>query len=172
MVRLNSPPTILDIEASGFGSASFPIEVGVKRNDGARFCRLIQPYSWWTHWDKEAERLHGLSRGTLDEYGVQGSEVCRDLNLFLKQQTVYSDGWVVDYPWLIKLYAAAGVAMTFKLSALEYILSESQMQTWHEVKKQLMTQQSGARHRASVDAELIQQTYISTAATCEMPFTR
>nr|WP_252728183.1 hypothetical protein [Alteromonas sp. C1M14] len=169
---MKSPPTILDIEASGFGSASFPIEVGVKRHDGARFCRLIQPYKWWTHWDKEAELLHGLTRQTLHEHGVQGASVCHDLNVFLNDQTVYSDGWVVDYPWLIKLYAAAGVAMTFKLSALEYILSESQMQTWHEVKTQLLAQQSGSRHRASVDAELIQQTFISTAAGAKLPFAR
>ena len=157
------PPTILDVEASGFGSNSFPIEIGVKRADGARFCRLIKPYEGWAHWDAEAEALHGISRADLDKHGLDGKVVCEQLNLFLQQSMAYSDGWVVDYPWLIKLYAAAGITMSFRLSALEYVLTEVQMQRWHEVKKRIMSSHSEARHRASVDAELIQQTFIETA---------
>lgn len=163
-MHIITPPTILDVEASGFGSDSFPLEIGVKRADGARFCRLIKPYPSWQHWNAEAESLHGITRETLNKYGQDGLEVCKQLNLFMGKETAYSDGWVVDYPWLIKLYAEAGVLMTFKLSALEYILSENQMANWHETKQTLMAAQSVSRHRASVDAELIQQTYISTAS--------
>lgn len=158
------PPTILDVEASGFGSDSFPIEIGVKRADGARFCRLIKPYPGWHHWSTEAEALHGISREQLEKYGQSGIEVCKQLNAFMGKHVAYSDGWVVDYPWLINLYAEAGVLMTFKLSALEYILSETQMEHWHATKQTLMKANSVSRHRASVDAELIQQTYISTAS--------
>lgn len=161
--KMPFPPTILDLEASGFGAASYPIEVGVVRSDGARFCRIIRPFEDWTHWDEEAESLHGLTRQHLLSHGVDGTEVCRQLNAFLGRQTVYSDGWVVDYPWLIKLYAAAGVAMTFRLSALEYLLSECQMDNWQQVKRKLARQRPGHRHRASIDAEMIQQTYIETA---------
>lgn len=164
-ILIKQPPTILDIEASGFGSSSFPIEIGVKRADGARFCKLIKPYANWHHWDETAAKLHGITRGQLDEFGVDGRTVCLQLNDFLQHSTAYSDGWVVDHPWLIKLYAEAGIAMSFRLSALEYILSEKQMQCWHEVKKRVLAQQCVARHRASVDAELIQQTFVISAAS-------
>lgn len=163
-VHIITTPTILDVEASGFGSDSFPIEIGVKRADGERFCRLIKPYPSWRHWNEEAESLHGITRAQLEKYGQDGFEVCKQLNVFMGKQTAYSDGWVVDYPWLIKLYAEAGVLMTFKLSALEYILSEAQMKHWHATKQSLVDAQSVSRHRASVDAELIQQTYITTAS--------
>ena len=36
-------PTILDIEASGFGRGSYPIEIGFSAGDGVLFCGLIVP---------------------------------------------------------------------------------------------------------------------------------
>ena len=36
-------PTILDLEASGFGRDSYPIEVGYVLPDGSSFCSLIRP---------------------------------------------------------------------------------------------------------------------------------
>ncbi|RDV28139.1 hypothetical protein DXV75_04030 [Alteromonas aestuariivivens] len=164
MQRTDSPPTIIDLEASGFGAASYPIEIGVARSDGARFCRLIRPYDDWTHWDTDAEALHGLSRQHLCKYGLPGEEVCRELNSFLGRQTAYSDGWVVDYPWMLKLFAASRVNMTFRFSALEYVLTEAQMTHWKSVKSEICAQLPGHRHRASIDAELIQQTFIRTAS--------
>ena len=50
MYHLNNP-LIIDVEASGFGSKSYPIEIGVALNDGQRFCTLILPAPNWTHWD-------------------------------------------------------------------------------------------------------------------------
>ena len=74
-------PTIIDVEASGFSSHSYPIEVGVIRSDGARFCRLIRPYPQWSHWDKKAEALHGLSRDHLQKWGNDGRDVCLALRV-------------------------------------------------------------------------------------------
>ena len=158
------PPSVIDVEASGFGSSSYPIEVGVKRYDGARFCRLIQPLDSWTHWDDHAAKLHGLSRQDLNQYGQPVEEVCTELNAFLRGQTVYSDGWVVDYPWLIKLFGAARQSMAFRVSALDYLLSEQQMDIWHNTKLELQHRFDSQRHRASVDADLIQLTFIHTQA--------
>tara|TARA_Y100001951_G_scaffold105246_1_gene121039 strand:+ start:7658 stop:7939 length:282 start_codon:yes stop_codon:yes gene_type:complete len=39
-VRKITLPTIIDIEASGFGAASYPIEIGVVRYDGANYSGL------------------------------------------------------------------------------------------------------------------------------------
>ncbi|MCP4234821.1 MAG: hypothetical protein GY770_14780, partial [Aestuariibacter sp.] len=44
-------PSIIDIEASGFGAHSYPVEIGVIREDGGKFCQLVKPYPDWTHWE-------------------------------------------------------------------------------------------------------------------------
>lgn len=155
-------PTIIDVEASGFGAQSYPIEIGIVRYDGAKWCKLIRPFDSWMHWDKNAQALHGITRAMLHARGAEPVSVCNELNAFLGNTMVYSDGWVVDNPWLIKLFAAAQVEMTFTCRALEYILSEGQMNVWHEVKAQQLAQLDVKRHRATADALVIQQTYAQT----------
>ncbi len=159
---LCSPPAILDIEASGFGADSYPIEVGLVKADGQRYCRLIQPLPNWTHWTHEAESLHGITRELLHSNGGEIVEICQQLNQLLEGTTIYCDGWVVDYPWLIKLFAASGQSMKFTCSPLEAILNESQMDIWHEEKARLCAESGCERHRASSDAEMIQRLYVVT----------
>lgn len=156
------PPSIIDVEASGFGAQSYPIEIGVVRYDGAKWCKLIRPYDHWVHWDDSAEALHGISREMLNSYGVPPATICLELNSFLGNTMVYSDGWVVDHPWLITLFSAAGVDMTFSCRALEYILHEKQMAHWHAVKSRLLDSSDAKRHRASTDAMIVQQVYMET----------
>jgi hypothetical protein len=163
--RINIP-NIIDVEASGFGSLSYPIEVGVINQLGKRFCGLIKPQSDWTHWDQKAESLHGISRKLLAEKGLPVQEVCRQLNKFLAGQVVYSDGWVVDDTWLIKLFNAAKMTMEFHVSSLEMILNEVQMPLWHATKDRLFLQMKERRHRASSDAALIQNTFVTTQKIC------
>lgn len=155
-------PTIIDVEASGFGAASYPIEIGIVRYDGAKWCKLLRPFASWVHWDSQAESLHGISQQMLQARGEDPYKVCVELNNFLGNTIVYSDGWVVDNPWLIKLYAAANVDMSFTCRALEYILTEPQMERWHDVKNSLVAEHNVKRHRASSDAMIIQQTYAKT----------
>jgi hypothetical protein len=159
-------PNIIDVEASGFGSLSYPIEVGVINHSGKRFCGLIKPQHDWTHWDEEAESLHGISRQLLEEKGLPVQEVCLQLNQFLAGQVVYSDGWVVDDTWLIKLFNAAKITMQFHVSSLEMILKEIQMPLWHSTKDRLSQQMKERRHRASSDAALIQNTFVTTQQMC------
>ncbi|MEP1448821.1 MAG: exonuclease domain-containing protein [Paraglaciecola sp.] len=159
-------PNIIDVEASGFGAASYPIEVGVINQAGERFCCLIKPQQDWTHWDTRAESLHGISRQVLAEKGLVVQEVCSQLNQFLAGQVVYSDGWVVDDTWLIKLFNAAKMVMKFHVSSLEMILKEIQMPLWHDTKETLFQQMQEQRHRASSDAALIQKTFVTTQLMC------
>jgi len=161
-LRRNYPPSIIDVEASGFGARSYPIEIGVVRYDGAKWCKLIRPFDNWVHWDEEAEALHGIGRDTLNTNGYCPVKVCHELNAFLSNTHVYSDGWVVDNPWLIKLYAAASVQMSFSCRALDYLLTECQMNHWHEVKSRLEKNCPDHRHRASTDADIVQRTFIET----------
>ena len=156
-------PSIIDVEASGFGAASYPIEVGVVLEDGSRYCSLIAPAKEWTFWKEEAEKIHHISREMLHKHGKPIKEVAKELNAFLSGQTVYSDGWVVDSPWVRQLYYTAHTEQVFKVSPLEMILTEPQMEIWHETKDVLLKNCEHKRHRASFDASIIQQTFVKTA---------
>lgn len=153
-------PIIVDIEASGFGAASYPIEVGLALASGQRHSMLIQPASDWTQWESSAEAVHHISRQTLLQHGRPVREVADTLNDLLAGQSTYSDGWVVDKPWMSTLFQAAGVSMQFRLSPIEQLMSEAQMEQWDAVKQQLFSEHRESRHRASYDAWVIQQTYL------------
>lgn len=133
----------------------------IKQN-GERFCSLIKPQPDWHHWDPQAQALHGISRELLLNKGRSVHAVSRDLNQFLAGQTAYSDGWVVDQPWLIKLFDAARLNMQFTVSPLEMLLNETQMTYWHQTKERLIGAINQPRHRASHDAALIQDTFKAT----------
>jgi hypothetical protein len=155
-------PLIIDVEASGFGGTSYPIEIGLALDDGHKYCTLVLPEPGWTHWDPEAEKVHRIARDVLEEYGRRGREVAETLNELLATRTIYSDGWVVDKPWLTTLFTAARLPMEFHVSPLEMILSESQMECWHREKHAVLTGMDLSRHRASHDAWVIQETYRRT----------
>ena len=155
-------PLIIDLEASGFGGTSYPIEVGTATHDTSKYCSLILPAVEWTHWDEGAEKIHRISRDTLEAHGKPLRNVAQDLNKLYAGNTLYSDGWVVDKPWLVKLFHAAGLNMAFSVSPLEMILSEPQMEKWHETKNELLKETTQQRHRASFDAWIIQETYERT----------
>ena len=153
-------PTIIDIEASGFGAFSYPIEIGVATADGQRHSLLIRPVADWTHWDASAESLHGISRQTLLSYGKPVGQVALRLNELLSDQVAYSDGWVVDKPWISRLFHEARVSMEFQLSPIEQLMTEAQLECWDSVKLQTLDEHPETRHRASFDAWIVQQTYI------------
>ena len=65
MKRHFLPPPIIDVEASGFGSLSYPIEVGLVLQDGSSFCSLIVPEPEWQYWDDGSKKLPAISRHAL-----------------------------------------------------------------------------------------------------------
>lgn len=159
-MRPTEPPCIIDVEASGFGPKGYPIEVGVVLSSGEQYCSLILPSPEWTFWDEEAEKIHRVPRDILETYGKPLNEVAENLNRLLENKTVYSDGWVVDRPWVLQLFDKARLPLQFNLSALEMILSEGQMAVWHKVKDKVLEELDLKRHRASMDAAIIQKTYV------------
>jgi hypothetical protein len=162
-------PFIIDVEASGFGSQSYPIEIGLAMEPGRRFSTLILPDGDWSHWNADAEKTHGITRETLKKYGRPVKEVAAKLNDLLENRFVYSDGWVVDKPWITQLFACARLPQLFTVSAIETILSEAQMNIWHDVKDGFTQQNNLHRHRASIDAMIIQETYLKTRAMSRTP---
>jgi hypothetical protein len=161
---MNRPPHpyIVDVEASGFGSHGYPIEVGLALEPDQRYCTLIRPADDWVHWDDQAEAVHQVSRENLMSNGRLVTDVAIELNRLLRDKVVYSDAWSVDYPWIIKLYAAAGMSTAFKVSALEMILTERQLGLWSDTRDSVIADLGLQRHRASNDARIIQETYLRT----------
>lgn len=150
---------MLDVEASGFGRNSYPIEIGFVLPDGHTFCTLVRPESHWTHWDDKAAAVHHISRALIMERGQPAQTVARELNTKLRGQTVYSDGWANDYTWLGTLFDAADMSPSFRLENLRALLNEEEAERWHTVKAQISSERGVQRHRASADARLLQLTY-------------
>ena len=157
-------PYIIDLEASGLASNSYPIEVGLALAPGQRYCTLIKPLDSWDHWDQQAESVHGISREVLYRKGRPVTEVAAKLNGILDNRIVYSDAWGVDNSWVTTLFAAARVDKTFHVSALEMILNEQQIDLWLTTRNAVAHELGLARHRASNDAWIIQETYARTLA--------
>jgi len=127
-------PCILDIEASGFGRRSYPIEVGYVLPDGRSRCTLIRPLPQWTHWDEQAERLHGITRGALQAHGRPAH----------------------DYTWLGALFDGAGLQPAFKLESVRVLLTESLLARLPELQREALQRMGVDRHRASNDARALQ----------------
>ncbi|MFG6465164.1 hypothetical protein [Roseateles sp. BYS87W] len=149
-------PAILDIEASGFGRGSYPIEVGFCASNGSLFCGLIAPEPDWLHWDPAAESLHGITRDLLRRHGRPARWMAEQLNARLRGETVYCDGWGQDYPWLSRLYDVAGLRLAFRLDDLRKLLTEDEALRWRGVVDMVRQRQRLNRHRASSDARVLQ----------------
>jgi len=149
-------PCVLDVEASGFGRASYPIEVGYVLPDGRARCTLIRPAIGWTHWDERAAGVHGIERETLERCGRPAAEVAAMLNLDLAGRTVYCDGWAHDYAWLGALFEEAGVHPSFRLETVARLLDEDALARLGDERRGVIGELGLARHRASSDARALQ----------------
>jgi DNA polymerase III epsilon subunit-like protein len=149
-------PCVIDIEASGFGRDSYPIEVGFVLPSGRGVCTLVRPPPQWTHWDAQAERVHGISRATAMRHGRDPEVVADLLNDHLDGRTVYCDGWAHDYPWLAALFDVAGRTPRFRLEHLRALLDDEQARALAATRAQVAAELRLARHRASSDARTLQ----------------
>ena len=150
-------PIVIDVEASGFGRGSYPIEIGVALADGRTACYLVRPEPGWCHWDAAAAALHGLSRDLLHEKGRVVGEVAAALNELLIDEVVYTDAWGMDSSWLALLFEHAGRPQRFRLEALAGLLDDTQRAAWADAKRQVRIEMNLTRHRASADALVIQR---------------
>jgi hypothetical protein len=158
--RMNDIPIIIDVEASGFGAGSYPIEVGIAMPEGSDYCRLIRPEPGWTRWDEDTEKVHGITREILHNHGIPVTEVAAQLNEILENKVVYSDGWGYDQTWLSLLFHHAGAQLRFQLEPLTAIMSDHQMRMWERTKWGVIREFNLKRHRASSDAKILQLTYL------------
>jgi DNA polymerase III epsilon subunit-like protein len=153
-------PCVIDIEASGFGRNSYPIEVGYVLPDGRAACMLIRPATQWTHWDEGAERIHGITRATLVAHGRALQDVAAKLNQDLAGMIVYCDGWAYDYVWLAALFEQAGMQPAFKLESVRALLDERRLARLDRARREAVAEMGLTRHRASNDARALQRALI------------
>lgn len=153
-------PAIIDIEASGFGRGSYPIEVGVALENGEVHGFLIKPAETWTHWDKGAEKVHGISRERLLKEGQSVETIALQLNDLLRGMVLYSDAWGFDSSWVARLFDEAGFVQRFRVESINKLLNETQMEHWTRTKEQVWSEFGiNYRHRAAQDVSVLQETY-------------
>ncbi len=151
-------PIIIDIEASGFGRGSYPIEIGLVLGNGQTHCFLIRPLAHWTHWNGDAESVHGIARETLLHHGKTCDWVATRLNTLLAGRTAYTDAWGNDSSWLGRLYEDVGIRRSYRLDTIRRLLSDAQAAAWSDTCERLREELQAGRHRASGDALVLQKT--------------
>lgn len=149
-------PWVLDVEASGFGRGSYPIEVGYVGPACEVGCTLIQPQPDWTGWDASAARVHGIARELLLQHGKPVRHVAEMLNAALSGQQVYCDAWAHDYVWLARLFDAADLVPAFRLRDLRELLAPDELERFDAVRDRIRREVALQRHRASADARVLQ----------------
>lgn len=141
----------IDLEASGLGPQSYPIEVAWKDGrSGEQDAFLIDPATvdGWTYWDEFAEELHGIDITDLAAGGLSAVAAARRLNQALAGKAVYSDACEFDRFWIIRLFEAAGIEPAFEVCGLESLLSEAQL-----VQYRFISRSQLRRHRAANDVD-------------------
>lgn len=157
-------PWFIDVEASGFGAGSYPIEVAFAREDESLESCLICPLETWTHWSDDAERLHGLSRYQLIQEGLSVLAVAEWLNQELKGKTLYSDAWHYDFSWVHRLFSEVNQLPEFKMASIEELLTEEESRQWAICKADVAASLQLPAHRAQPDVKVLQATYKTVKA--------
>lgn len=142
---------IIDLEASGLHPDSYPIEIGVYdiEDPDNSFSFLIKPDPSWTHWDYNAQDIHGLSRDYIEQDGISIWEACRILNERLGD-CVLSDAVDFENMWLSQLFETANREPEF---VVESVYSYVNVMDLGDFEAAMF---SGARpHRALDDARII-----------------
>ena len=150
----------IDVEASGLGPYSWPIEVGWTLHGHEPRAVLIRPADKWSMqaWEKPAEALHRIEPSLLLTKGRSPREVALGLNAALGQARVYSDAPDYDSFWLFRLYDAAGIRPNYRLHDLGELLSP----LWDGEPRALVARAaavSARTHRAADDVRHLQTMY-------------
>jgi hypothetical protein len=102
-------PAFIDIEASGLGEHSYPIEIGWVFPFGQERGLLIRPAASWTFWSAIAEEFfHQISRKDLLREGITVEEAVAQIEDALVGHEVYSEDPELDGWWLGRLSQATG----------------------------------------------------------------
>jgi len=156
-------PTFIDIEASGLGNTSFPIEVAWNDSEGIIINRLVKPVADWTSWDPEAERVHGITRAELDVDGISPAELCSLIRDSLSGSTAYSDAPELERFWLKRLFQAGeGVdcpILILGVSKVPEIRKACYERGLYDRLKKQAVDEVGTVHRADADVSILMNVF-------------
>ncbi|MDT0684718.1 hypothetical protein RM543_18855 [Roseicyclus sp. F158] len=99
---------LIDFEASGLGSGTWPIEVGLAWVEGTEigsWSTLIRPSDTWDHaeWSEASAQLHNIPRDALED-APDAVGVARDLLERIEGCVLVSDAPGFDGWWLSRLF--------------------------------------------------------------------
>ena len=150
---------VIDLEASGLGYGTYPIEVGValiRRLDQPvlTWSMLIKPTADWLKfglWSSQSAAVHGILISELQESGRAATDVADWLNAtFATKTIVASDAPRHDQDWLDTLFRAADREQLFTLRHLEVLTSGFSSDDLRQLA--YLLKRSPVPHRAGPDA--------------------
>ena len=144
---------IIDVEASGLGDNSYPIEIAwvnrLNRHQNDSF--LVCPDPSWTFWDDYAEQsIHRIPRDSLLKDGVSVINACNRLNDALKGHRILSDAAQTDRFWIRKLFSCAGIQSEFSIGSIYELIPGDKADVF-----QRRLKKESVPHRALEDARAI-----------------
>ena len=147
---------VIDIEASGLDHTSYPIEVAIGNCTDIKNW-LIKPLPHWTHWDINAEKIHGISREYLQEHGTPAKEVAHQIDQFLASRNglLYSDADWWDSNWLDTLFLDTGTTRNYHVLSIVDLMEEFDSDKFSNLKVHISERDSIRLHRAANDVEII-----------------
>jgi hypothetical protein len=154
----------IDIEASGLGPQSFPIEVGWALLDGVSGSVLIKPASGWISeaWDEAAEGLHGIPWAQLTAQGQSAWAVADKLNGLLNRCIlVLSDAPQMDGFWLDRLFDQTSADRRFELTEFDRCIRRTFPR--FDLDAALIDADDSRAHRAQADALLLRRVWQTAA---------
>lgn len=145
---------IIDIEASGLGSQSYPVEIAWASAPHYEVTsHLIRPLPGWlaveSAWDRKAEKLHGLSRELLLEEGRCVYEVSEFILASFVGADLYSDSPEFDEHWLNMIIKHKKTS--FSVRDIEDIIPRTIDAATRRKTKLAAFRGSCSRHRAGTD---------------------
>lgn len=149
---------IIDVEASGLGPDSYPIEIAAYDGENLSYSVLINPETaeGWDHWDFIAEEeIHGISLEHLAEHGEDAFLTVIRMNKVLEGQVVYSDAVDSDGFWVRRLFdQVLDRPMTFEIRSVFELFKPEYAEDVRDIMKTL---QGDIVHRAMDDCMSIHE---------------
>lgn len=156
----------LDIEASGLGLGSYPIEVAYVSSTGDKNSYLIESTDEWINdglWCSNAETsIHKISQDMLAQHGINPVAVVNSLNEALSGKLVLCNDLDYDGVWLTQLFKAANVGVMFLLTDIRYLYEYWGESKTHNFKKSYAAISPSTTHRALPDAQRFVDTFNMT----------
>jgi hypothetical protein len=98
---------IIEVASSGLGPDSYPIAVAWRLlRSAVEQHVLIRPIDAWRSWQRDAEKVHLVTRQRLAQEGRPVDEVAAALSRDLGQAKIFSDTVGLDQAWLDMLFGA------------------------------------------------------------------